>query len=108
MYVGPMLIVDVIFATNVKIQKSCNSPSQVVHVDKLKGCQGETPASWLPVDMDDNTATASVDEPEDGEIQDDGVVDDQSNELDVALVVDESAEPTNGQTDDQIAERNKW
>ena len=43
----------------------------VVHVDKRKVCPGETPKSWLPVDMDDNTDTASEDEPEDGEIQDD-------------------------------------
>ena len=59
MYVGTMLIV--ISATNVKIQKSRNSPSQVVHV-----CRGETQKSWQLVDMDDNTATASEDEPEDG------------------------------------------
>ena len=71
MYVGPMLIVDVISAINVKIQKSRNSPCHVVHVDKRKICRAETPKSWLPVDMDDNTATASEDEPENGEIQDD-------------------------------------
>ena len=55
MYVGPMLIVDVISATNVKIQKSRNSPSQVVRVDKLKVCRGETPKSWPLGDMDDNS-----------------------------------------------------
>ena len=96
MYVGPMLIVDVISATNVKIQKSRNSPSQVVHVHKMKVCRGETPASWLLVDMDDNTATASEDEPEDGEIQDDGLVDDQLNELDDVLTVDESEGASSG------------
>ena len=69
MYVGSMLIVDVISATNVKIQKSRNSPSQVVHVDKLKVCRGETPTFWLLVDMDDNTATASEDDPEDGKFK---------------------------------------
>ena len=36
LYVGPMLIVDIVSTTNVKIQKSRNSRSQVVHVDKLK------------------------------------------------------------------------
>ena len=71
MYVGPMLTVDIISATNVKIQKSRNSPSQVVHMDKLKVCRGETPTSWLLIDMDDNTARASEDAPEDGEIEDD-------------------------------------
>ena len=48
MYVGPMLIVDIVSAANVKIQKSRNS--QVVHVNKLKVCRGETPTSWLFVD----------------------------------------------------------
>ena len=38
MYVGPMLIVDAITATNVKIAKLHNSSSQVVHVDTLKIC----------------------------------------------------------------------
>ena len=55
MYVGSMLIVNVISATNVKIQKSRNSPSQVVRVDKLKVCRGETPKSWPLGDMDDNS-----------------------------------------------------
>ena len=94
MYVGPMLIVDVISATNVKLQKSCSSPSQVVYVDKLKVCRGETPKSWLPVDMDENPATASEDEPKDGKSQDDGVVDDLPNELDVALVVSADSSTT--------------
>ena len=106
MYVGPMLIVEVISATNVKTRKSGKSPSQVVHVDKLKVCREETPKSWLPVDLDDNTATASEDEPEDGEIQDEGAVDDQPNEMNDALIVDESAGASSGQLDDQIADGN--
>ena len=97
-----MLIVEVIFASNVKIQKLRNSPSQVVHVDKLKVCLGDIPKSWLPVDMDDNTATASENEPEDRENQDDGVVDDHPNELDDALIVDESAGPSSDQSDDKL------
>ena len=101
-----MLIIDAISATNVKIQKSCNSLSQVVHVDKLKVCRGEIPKSWLSVEMDNNTATASEDEPEDGENQDDGVVDDQPNELDYALVVDELAGSSSCQSDDEIADGN--
>ena len=59
---------------------------------------------WLPVDMDDNTATASEDELKDGEIQDDGVVDDQATELDNALTVEESAGAASDQPDDQIAD----
>ena len=41
-----------------------------------------------------------------GKIQDDGVVDDQPNELDVALIVDESVGASSGQSDDQIANGN--
>ena len=59
MYVCPMLIVDVISATNVKVQKSRKSLSQVVHVDKLKVCRGETQKAWLMVDVDDDDADAA-------------------------------------------------
>ena len=62
-----MLIVDVIFAINVKIQKSRNSSRQVDHVDKLKVRRGETPKSWLPVDMYNDTVTEFKDEPKDVE-----------------------------------------
>ena len=103
MYVGSMLIVDVFSATNVNIQKSRINKSRVVHVDKLKDCREETSKSWLPVEMNDNTATASEG---DGENQDDGVVGDQPNELDDALIVDESAGPSSGQPNDQIADEN--
>ena len=43
MYVGPMFIEDIVFVTNVKIQKSRSNQSLVVHEDKLKVCRGETP-----------------------------------------------------------------
>ena len=52
------------------------------------------------------TATAFEDEPEDGENQDDGVMDDQPNELDDTLIIDESAGPSSSQPDDQIADGN--
>ena len=54
--------------------------------------------------MDHNIATASEDEPEDGQNQDDGVVNDQPNELDDAMIVDESAGPSSGHPVDQIAD----
>ena len=75
-------------------------------MNKLKVCRGETPKSWLLVDMDDNTAAASEDEPEDGKNQDDGEEDDQPNELDDALIVDESAGSSSVQPDDQISDGN--
>ena len=59
-------------------------------MDKLKVCRGETPNSWLPVDMEVDTDTVSEEEPEDGENQDDGVVDDQPNELDYELIVNQT------------------
>ena len=58
----------------VKIQKSRNSPSHVIHVDKLNVSPGETPKSWLAVDMDDDTVVAFKDERDDGKPQDDGVI----------------------------------
>ena len=61
---------------------------------------------WLPVDTDDNTAMASEGEKDDGENQDDGVVDDQRNKLDDAVIIDESAGGSSGQPDDQIADGN--
>ena len=39
MYVGTLLIVGIVFTTNVRIQKIRNSPSQVVDVDKFKVCR---------------------------------------------------------------------
>ena len=63
MYDGPMLIVAIISATNVKIQKSRNNQSQVVHVDELKVCRGETPSSWLFIgDGAEDLVAASEDE----------------------------------------------
>ena len=63
MYVGPKLIVDIVSATNVKIQKSRNSQSQVVHVDKLKVCRWEAPTSRLFIDdREEDVIAASEDE----------------------------------------------
>ena len=87
MCVGPMLIVDFIFATYIKMQKSRNSPSQVVDVDKLNVCRGETPRSLLSVDMDDNTVTTS---------------DGQPIKLGKALIADQSVRSPAGQPDDQL------
>ena len=46
-YAGPFLIVRLLSTTNAVIQRSQRSKQQVVHVDKLKLCLEETPASWL-------------------------------------------------------------
>ena len=46
-YAGPFVIVRLLSTTNDVIQKSQRSKQQVAHVNKLKRCLGETPASWL-------------------------------------------------------------
>jgi len=46
-YTGPYLIVRLIEPVNCVLQKSAKSKPFVVHVDKLKKCYGETPASWV-------------------------------------------------------------
>jgi len=50
-YIGPFLIVKKIEPVNYVLQKSSKSKPFVVHVDKLKLCHGETPASWIIVDQ---------------------------------------------------------
>ena len=73
MYVDPMLIVDIVSATNVKIQKSHNSQSPVVHVDKLKVCSAETPKSWLFIDDGtEDVVAVSEDEGADESTSDEG------------------------------------
>jgi len=46
-YTGPYLVTRLIEPVNCVLQKSPRSKPFVVHVDKLKKCLGETPASWL-------------------------------------------------------------
>ena len=88
-YVCPLLIVAVVSVTNVRVQKTRNRPSQVVHVDNLKMCRGETPKSWLAVDEDDDdTVDASGDEAVVEAILDDNTVErqpDEANELSTDL-----------------------
>ena len=46
-YIGPYLVVRMIEPVNCVLQKTAKSKPFVVHVDKLKKCYGETPASWV-------------------------------------------------------------
>jgi len=41
------LIIEILGAVNVRIQKSVRANPMVVHVDKVIQCMGETPVSWL-------------------------------------------------------------
>ena len=47
------MVTKVLGAVNYLIQKGPRAKAQVVHVDKLKRCEGTTPKSWLeePVDQ---------------------------------------------------------
>jgi len=45
-YSGPFLIIEILGAANVRIQKSPRSNPMVVHVDKVKQYMGKTPVSW--------------------------------------------------------------
>jgi len=39
--------VEILGAVNVRIQKTAKASAMVVHVDKVKMCNGETPDSWI-------------------------------------------------------------
>jgi len=46
-YSGPFLVIEILGAVNLRIQKSPRVNAMVVHVDKVKQCMGDTPGSWL-------------------------------------------------------------
>ena len=49
-YTGPYLVVRVLSSLTYQIQRSRRANMQVVHVDKLKKVQGETPEPWVNAD----------------------------------------------------------
>ena len=51
-YSGPFLVTKVLGPVNYLVQRSPRAKAQVVHVDKLKRCEGTTPASWLTAPKD--------------------------------------------------------
>jgi len=48
-YTGPFLVTGVMGPVNVRLQQSKRSQPLISHIDKLKLCLGDTPASWLTV-----------------------------------------------------------
>ena len=46
-YTGPFLVVQQLGPVTFLIQKNVRCKAQVVHVDKLKKCEGPTPRAWL-------------------------------------------------------------
>jgi len=46
-YSGPYLIVEILGAVNLRIQKSAKAAALIVHVDKVKKCMGDMPVSWM-------------------------------------------------------------
>jgi len=61
-YSGPYLIVEVLGAVNLRIQKSAKAAAMVVHVDKVKRCMGDTPVSWMGTGERDITFGALEDD----------------------------------------------
>ena len=49
-YGGPFLVVKELGPVNYLVQSSRRAKAQVVHIDKMKRCEGVTPKSWLPTD----------------------------------------------------------
>ena len=49
-YTGPYLVVKVLGSLTYQIQRSRRANRQIVHVDKLKRVQGETPEPWVDID----------------------------------------------------------
>jgi len=49
-YSGPFLVIELLGAVNLSIQKSARANPMVVYIDKVKQCMGETPVSWLSGD----------------------------------------------------------
>jgi len=50
-YSGPFLVIDILGAVNLRIQKSARANMMVVHVNKVKLCLGETPTPWLDIEF---------------------------------------------------------
>jgi transposase InsO family protein len=74
-YVGPYLVMDQVGPVNYRIQKTKRSTPFVVHVDKLKLCNGPTPASWLSIIEEsqvglDQTEESVTDKPRETSIPD--------------------------------------
>lgn len=58
LYTGPFLVIDQAGPVNFIIQKNQKSNPLVVHMDKLKLCESNTPRSWL--DGDSSTTDAEI------------------------------------------------
>ena len=62
-YTGPFLIVKQLNVVNFVVQRTSKSATQVIHVDKMRKCLGDTPRSWIVMSNDDTlmpTAPADV------------------------------------------------
>ena len=59
-----MLVVELVSATNVKIQTNRRCKSMLVHADKLKRCRGDKLTTWLSAVEGDVTDVKDVEEEE--------------------------------------------
>ena len=59
-YSKPMLITKILGPVNVLVQKGPRAKGQVIHLDKLKRCEGSTPRSWLAAEPGEEPRAAAV------------------------------------------------
>ena len=59
-YSKPMLITKILGPVNVLVQKGPRAKGQVIHLDKLKRCEGSTPRSWLVAEPAEERPAAAV------------------------------------------------
>ena len=62
-YTGPFLVVEVLSAVNVMIQKSRKANKLVVHIDKLTLFMGDAPAAWVVDDSLDASGESQMESP---------------------------------------------
>ena len=101
-----MLITKILGPVNVLVQKSSRAKGQVIHIDKLKRCQGDTPRSWLTAGpategvaavepLAEATAEAPLSVPENDEMQTEEVAAEEVAPGAKPLGRDERAQRTN-------------
>ena len=94
MFTGPDVIMRMLDPVNAVIQQSKRSKPLVCHVDKLKPCEGETPAHWFETSEDVSTDVNRPDEMEEDVVPvgNDVVADDDCADRADALIQSELCE----------------
>ena len=74
LYSGPFLVVGIVGAVNLILQKSQRAKSFITHIDKVKKCFSETPVSWvqasdLPVEPENDATEEPAVQGNDGDVE---------------------------------------